>query len=160
MKSRFTKVTAGIFFLSLFLSYAVNAQKTDREMILSQIETLFDGMRAGDSSAVSKVFTPNATMQSISKDREGNTRISQGSLSGFKNVVATPRKDILDERVAKIQINIDANLATAWVPYSFYVGDNFSHCGVNSFQFVKTVDGWKAISIVDTRRRTDCIEEL
>jgi hypothetical protein len=160
MKSRFTKVTAGIFFLSIILSYAVNAQKTDREIILSQIETLFDGMRAGDSSAVSKVFRSDATMQSVSKDREGNTRISQGSLSGFKNAVGTPRNDMLDERVGKIQINIDENLATAWVPYSLYVGDSFSHCGVNSFQFVKTVDGWKAISIVDTRRRTECVEEL
>ncbi len=160
MKNRFNKITAGIFVMSLLLSYTVKAQKSDSEIILSQIETLFDGMRAGDSSAVSKVFSSNATMQSISKDREGNTRISQGSLSGFKNAVGTPRNDILDERVGKIQINIDENLATAWVPYSFYVGDNFSHCGVNSFQFAKTSEGWKAISIVDTRRRTDCIEDL
>lgn len=160
MKNRFNKVTVGIFVMSLLLSYAVNAQKTDREMILTQIETLFDGMRAGDSSAVSKVFIPDASMQSISKDREGNTRISQGSLSGFKNAVGTPRNDMLDERVGKIQINIDENLATAWVPYSLYVGDNFSHCGVNSFQFAKTGEGWKVISIVDTRRRTECVEEL
>ncbi|MBO6620645.1 MAG: nuclear transport factor 2 family protein [Balneola sp.] len=160
MKNTVNKFTAGIFVMSLLLSYTVNAQKTDREMILSQIETLFDGMRAGDSSAVSKVFSSDATMQSISKDREGNTRISQGSLSGFKNAVGIPRNDMLDERVGKIQINIDENLATAWVPYSLYVGDNFSHCGVNSFQFAKTGEGWKVISIVDTRRRTECVEEL
>lgn len=160
MKSRNIKITITAFALSMMISYGAQAQKSDKELILSQIETLFDGMRAGDSSAVSKVFSSDATMQSISKDREGNTRISQGSLSGFKNAIGTPRNDILDERVGKIQINIDENLATAWVPYSFYIGDNFSHCGVNSFQFAKTSEGWKAISIVDTRRRTECIEEL
>ena len=160
MKSRFTKTTTGIFLLSLLLSYSVKAQKTDREMILSQIETLFDGMRAGDSSAVSKVFTDNATMQSIFKNRDGNTVINSGSLMNFKNAIGTPHEQVWDERVANIQINIDGEMATAWVPYSFYLGDNFSHCGVNSFQFAKTSEGWKAISIVDTRRRTNCAEDL
>ncbi|XWN37817.1 MAG: nuclear transport factor 2 family protein [Balneola sp.] len=160
MKSGKIKLTVTAFALSMILSYGAQAQKSDKELILSQIETLFDGMRAGDSSAVSRVFTSDATMQSISKDREGNTRISQGSISGFKRSLGTPHNDVWDERVGEIQINIDENLATAWVPYSFYVGDNFSHCGVNSFQFAKTTEGWKAISIVDTRRRTECIEEL
>jgi ketosteroid isomerase-like protein len=159
MKSRFTKVIT-ILFLVLLTSYSSNAQNSDKEQILAQIETLFDGMRAGDSSAVSKVFTDNATMQSIFKNREGETVINAGSLTSFKNAIGTPHNEVWDERVANIQINVDGEMATAWVPYSFYLGDNFSHCGVNSFQFAKTAEGWKAISIVDTRRRTNCAEDL
>lgn len=146
--------------LTCFLTVKIQAQISEKEQVLKQIETLFDGMRAGDSSAVSKVFLPKATMQSISKDREGNTVISTGSLSGFKNAVGTPHDKVWDERVANIQINIDGDMATAWVPYSFYLGENFSHCGVNSFQFIRTADGWKALSIVDTRRKTNCTEDL
>lgn len=144
----------------LLISVNIFSQSSEKELVLEQIETLFDGMRAGDSSAVSSVFIKNATMQSISKDREGITRISEGSLSGFKNAVGTPHDKVWDERVANIQINIDGEMATAWVPYSFYVGEDFSHCGVNSFVFVKTLAGWKAMSIVDTRRRTNCAEDL
>ena len=160
MKKSFTKTICGLFLLPLIMSVSISAQNTDKELILSQIETLFDGMRAGDSAAVSKVFTKNATMQSIFKNQEGNTVINTGSLEGFKNSVGTPHDQVWDERVANIQINIDGEMATAWVPYSFYLGQNFSHCGVNSFQFAKTDEGWKAISIVDTRRRTDCAEDL
>jgi len=144
----------------LLTSVNLLSQSSDKDLVLEQIETLFDGMRAGDSTAVSSVFLKNASMQSISKDREGNTMISEGSLSGFKNAVGTPHDQVWDERVANIQINIDGEMATAWVPYSFYIGERFSHCGVNSFQFVKTVDGWKALSIVDTKRRTNCAEDL
>jgi ketosteroid isomerase-like protein len=143
-----------------FINSQTKAQNSDKELVLQQIETLFDGMRAGDSSAVSKVFMSDASMQSISKDREGNARISSSSLASFKNAVGTPHEQVWDERVANIQINIDGDMATAWVPYSFYIGDKFSHCGVNSFQFLRTENGWKAISIVDTRRRTNCVEDL
>lgn len=138
----------------------VSAQQSDEALVLKQIETLFDGMRAGDSSAVSKVFLPNATMQSISKDREGKTRLSSGSLAGFKNAVGTPHDQVWDERVANIKINVDGDMASAWVPYSFYLGDKFSHCGVNSFLFIRSQNGWKALSITDTRRGSNCAEEL
>ncbi|HCT52686.1 MAG TPA: hypothetical protein DF712_09520 [Balneola sp.] len=160
MKNRLTKTICGLSLLTLMISSNVSAQNADKELILSQIETLFDGMRAGDSAAVSKVFTRNATMQSVFKNREGETVISSGSLQNFKNAVGTPHEQVWDERVANIQINVDGEMAVAWVPYSFYLGKDFSHCGVNSFQFAKTAEGWKAISIVDTRRRTNCAEDL
>lgn len=141
-------------------SFDVIAQPSDKELVLKQIETLFDGMRAGDSSAVASVFLSDATMQSISKDIEGNIRLSTGSIAAFKNALGTPHDKKWDERVANIKIDVDGELATAWVPYSFYLGEDFSHCGVNSFQFIKTKNGWKALSIVDTRRKNNCAEEL
>ncbi|HCI72386.1 MAG TPA: hypothetical protein DHV30_18045, partial [Balneola sp.] len=61
MKNRLTKTICGLSLLTLMISSNVSAQNADKELILSQIETLFDGMRAGDSAAVSKVFTRNAT---------------------------------------------------------------------------------------------------
>jgi len=150
-----------LFILLIILNIeSVYAQSLDENRVLTKIETLFNGMRSGDSAAVASVFLKNATMQSISKDRDGNTRINTGSLSAFKNSVATPHDQIWDERVANIKINIDGDMAVAWVPYSFYSGEDFSHCGVNSFQFIKTDKGWKALSIVDTRRNNNCIEDL
>jgi hypothetical protein len=49
-------------------------------------------------------------------------------------------------------------MASVWAPYKFYLGDKFSHCGVDVFQLMKTGDGWKIIYIVDTRRKGDCVE--
>jgi hypothetical protein len=47
-------------------------------------------------------------------------------------------------------------MAAIWTEYSFYLGDKFSHCGVNSFQLFKDETGWKIIYIVDTRRKEGC----
>jgi hypothetical protein len=40
--------------------------------------------------------------------------------------------------------------------YGFFLGDQFSHCGVNSFQLVRTEDGWKTIHLIDTRQQAGC----
>ncbi len=136
-------------------------QSEDQQAVMAQIEHLFDGMRAGDSSMVSSVFHADATMRSIGRNRQGNIQLFEGSLERFLQAVGTPHDDVWDERIANTVIQIDGNMAHAWVPYSFYLGENFSHCGVNSFQFFKTSEGeWKAISIVDTRRPDNCVEGL
>ena len=146
-----------IILVSTTFSLSSNAQ-TPEEEIQSVIETLFDGMRAGDSSMVASAFTGDAIMQTISMNREGVVTKSEGSLSRFLEVVGSPRPDILDERILGYEIKVDGDLASAWTPYQFYVGDNFSHCGVNSFQLARLDGEWKVIYIVDTRRRTECAE--
>jgi hypothetical protein len=40
----------------------------------------------------------------------------------------------------KYEVQIDDNLAAVWTEYEFYVGKNFSHCGVNAFQLVKNAE--------------------
>ncbi len=136
------------------------AQTLDETAIKNQIHTLFDGMRAGDSSKVSSVFTPTAIMQTVAKSKDGKDQVINGSLQNFLNAVGTPHDIMWDERVSTINVRIDGALAQVWVPYSFYRGDVFSHCGVNSIQLKKGDNGWKIFYIVDTRRKTNCIEKL
>ena len=65
-----------------------------------------------------------------------------------------PREDGLEQLFEAI--HVDANLASAWTPYEFYVNDKFSHCGVNSFQLVKLKGNWVITYLIDTRRREAC----
>ena len=37
----------------------------------------------------------------------------------------------------------DRELASAWAPYTFHRNGQFSHKGIDSFQFVKLKEGWK-----------------
>ena len=76
------------------------------------------------------------------------------NFEGFLKMVAKPHTEVYDERISFTSILIDDNLATAWTPYRFYIGETFSHQGVNAFQLVKTREGeWKILSIIDTRRK-------
>ena len=63
---------------------------------------------------------------------------------------------MLDERISFETVKVDGDLAIAWTPYKFYLGDQFSHCGVNSFQLVKLEGVWRIQYLIDTRRRQGC----
>jgi hypothetical protein len=64
---------------------------------------------------------------------------------------------MLNERILSYNINVDGDLASVWTPYEFYYGDEFSHCGSNSFQLFRDPEkGWQILYIIDTRKREGC----
>ena len=138
------------------LTFSTQLQAQDEEAaVKAVIETLFDSMREADSAKLHSVFIDDVVMQTIIPKR-GVMSINEGSLQGFLRGVGTPHEHVYDERILDYQIKIDGPMASVWTPYQFYLGEEFSHCGVNSFQLMKTEEGWKIIYLVDTRRIKDC----
>ena len=129
------------------------------QAVIKTIQTLFDGMRAGDSTMLRSVLHPSAHMQSSFTNKEGLAVLREGSVDKWVQSVGTPHDKVYDEKIWSYKINVDDNLASAWTDYSFFVGEQFSHCGVNAFHLVNTTDGWKISHITDTRRRENCIKE-
>jgi len=125
--------------------------QTPEDEVLAVVYNLFDGMRANDSTLVKTQFHDNAVMMTAMP--EG---VRQGNVDGFASWVGSEKDYAANEQFWDAEVRIDGELATAWVPYAFYAGDQFSHCGANSFQFAQTVGGWKITSIIDSRRRDDC----
>lgn len=140
------------------LSGAVQAQNSPEQEVRATIEQLFEGMLEADGEKISDSFLPDAIMQTIVKNEQGEVTVRNGSLEAFVNSIGSAEPGRLNEKIGGYQINIDNELASAWTPYEFYVGEQFSHCGVNSFQLMKTEDGWKIFHIVDTRRKDNCVK--
>ncbi len=138
----------------LVISYNAQAQY-EEDAVKKVIRTMFDGMRAGDSSMVHSVFIDDVRMQTIAPNRQGEMALRDGSLADFLNALGTPHDQVWDERILSYEVKIDGAMAAVWTPYEFYAGEKFSHCGVNSFQLMKGKNGWKIIYLVDTRRRGD-----
>ena len=123
------------------------------------IDRMFDAMRRGDGAALGATFHPTARLQSVGVNRQTNEPVLRtDSIAAFVRSVGTPHTAVYDERISDVQIRMDGNFATAWMNYTFYAGDRLSHCGVNAFQLARLADGWKVISIADTRRRESCPE--
>lgn len=127
--------------------------------VIAVIKTLFDGMRAGDSTMLRSVLHPEAHLQSSFINKESIPMLKSGSITGWVKSVGTPHEEIYDEKIWSYEVRIDDNLASVWTEYTFYVGEKLSHCGVNAFHIVNTADGWKISHITDTRRRENCIIE-
>jgi hypothetical protein len=133
------------------------AQKTaaETEAVKQTIQSFFEGMRKGDSTLVRRALAPGAVFHSLS-NRNGQTQLRPENPADFVKAVGTPHQEVWDERITFDKVLIDANLASVWTPYEFYLGSTFSHCGYNSFQLVKLADGWKIAHVIDTRRKEKC----
>jgi hypothetical protein len=140
---------------ALYFSAPPASAQPAEEEVQAVVQRLFEGMRAGDSTAVRSVFHPDARMLSVGV-RDGQPALMQGNVEEFVRAIGTPHEDVWDERVWDVEIRIDGNLAAAWMDYAFYLGDEFSHCGVNAFHLFHGPEGWKIIGITDTRRKDGC----
>ncbi len=119
------------------------------------VDGMFDAMRAADSTALRALFHPEARLVSAGR-RNGQPVLQSEPIDAFLRAVATPRAEVLDERIWDVEVRVDGDLATAWMQYGFYLGEQFSHCGVNAFQLFRGPEGWQVIQIADTRRREPC----
>lgn len=144
-------VVVGLFVLTNFEAFA-----QEEIEIAKVIGSLFDGMRTKNQTLLEQAFHPDAQMQTVIS-KENGSELGSNTVRDFINRIATtPDITVLDERILEYQIKVDGDMAAAWTPYEFYVNDNLSHCGVNSFQLIKTMEGWKITYIIDTRRKEGC----
>jgi hypothetical protein len=129
---------------------------TARREVLGVVQQLFDAMRARDTAKMRSLFDTGATLVAAGA-RGGGPGMQRMPVSQFVTAIAgAPAGRVLDERTYAPEVRVDANLATVWTEYDFYVGDQFSHCGVDAFQLARTAAGWKIVALADTRRREGC----
>lgn len=149
--------TMSLFLILLTFTIGITAKAQNAEdSVKAVINELFSAMKNSDSALLIASFTDSAILQTIAKTKEGKIIIRNESVKDFAGFVKSQKKDSLDERIVFDVIKTDADLAIAWTFYSFYFNGKFSHCGVNSFQLIRTVKGWKIHYLIDTRRRTGC----
>ncbi|MEP0546133.1 MAG: nuclear transport factor 2 family protein [Rhodothermales bacterium] len=138
------------------LPTAAHAQTPEAAAVMAPIHRLFDGMRAADTTMMRSAFHDGSTLLSVGLDREGTVTVRETPIDQFMTGVAQPHDEVYDERLGEPEIRIDGDLATVWVPYGFYLGDTFSHCGVNAFQLARLHGDWVIIHTADSRRRDNC----
>lgn len=123
---------------------AIGQQKSsDEDQIKAVILKTFSAMKSVDSVALKSCFTSNAMLHISQVKPEGNTLREVPAAKFIQNVMSRKPGD-MDERVLSWgPILIDHEMATAWVPYEFYLNGKYTHKGVDVFLLVKTGDEFK-----------------
>jgi hypothetical protein len=123
---------------------AIGQQKTtDEDQIKAVILKTFSAMKSVDSVALKSCFTSNALLHISQVKPEGNSLREVPAAKFIQNVMTRKPGD-LDERVLSWgPILFDQEIATAWVPYEFYLKGKFTHKGVDVFLFVKSGNEFK-----------------
>lgn len=134
-----------LLLLLLLGPYILNAQQksADEDQIKAVILKTFSAMKAVDSVSLKSCFTSTALLQISQMRPEGNS-VRDLPVSKFVQSVLSRKPGEMDERVLSWgPILIDHEIATAWVPYEFYLNGKFSHKGVDVFLLVKTGNEFK-----------------
>lgn len=115
----------------------------DEDQIKAVILKTFSAMKSVDSVALKSCFTEKALLHISQVRPEGNV-IREVPIASFVKNVLTRKPGDMDERVLSWgPILIDHEIATAWVPYEFYLNGKFTHKGVDAFILVKLREEYK-----------------
>ena len=134
------------------------AGQSQEAKVMAAIQQVFDGMRAADPAMVAAVFAENARF-AVVRSRDGLSEISTPSVAEWIGAIGESGGS-WDEQVYDMNIQVDENVASAWVPYTFYLEGLISHCGVNSIELLLNGENWEITQLSDTRRSEDCPDPL
>lgn len=142
--------------LILPLCWATAQEPAELE-VRSAIEKFFEGFHAKNAATIQTTVGEGIILQTIAVNKEGDTVVRSESYEEFiAAITGIPDSVDFKELIHDYRIRIDGPMAHVWTPYEFWVNEQFSHCGVNSFQLVKQGGKWKIIYLIDTRRKENC----
>jgi hypothetical protein len=122
------------------------------------VDQLFLGMRMGNATLLRQVFAPDVRF-AVLDESGGSAQIAAQGLDGFIRSVEVSG-GAWNEQIYDVEVRVDDRVASVWAPYTFYLNERVSHCGVNSIELLRDADGWKITQISDTRRTEGCPDPL
>jgi len=129
--------------------------ESDRAAVRQVVRALFDGMRAGDTTAMRALVHPETRLARPVREA-GGVRLSLDPVEAWLEGVGRASGRSLDERTWDVEVRVRGDLATAWMDYAFYLDGELSHCGVNAFQLYRSDAGWKVFQVADVAKREGC----
>ncbi|HVU53802.1 MAG TPA: nuclear transport factor 2 family protein [Puia sp.] len=134
---------------------AARAQ-SGQDSVRAAVNLLFTAMKNADSAQLVSAFDDSAVLQTIVVDSNGKTTARSYPVTEFAQAIGRIPKGAADEQIRIESLKIDGPLAMVWAPYHFYYNGTLLHCGVDSFQLIRTGGVWKILYIVDTRKKGIC----
>ena len=123
---------------------------------LATVDALAAAIEAADSARLAAVFHPSAKVTVVNAV-DGAVELASASAPRLVSQLGRLGAHVADERMGRADVRVDGDLASVWVPYRFYTGGAFSHCGTNAFTLVREPAGaWVILEATYTRRTADC----
>ncbi|WP_298535755.1 nuclear transport factor 2 family protein [uncultured Algibacter sp.] len=150
-------MTRFILYLTLLITSVLFGQTEEKIEVKFAVDTFFEGFHKGDTALMKTVMADKIIMQTAFRNKEGkDILVTDESGKLIEAIADRGANQKWDERLLDYSIQVDGNMANVWTPYEFWYNDEFSHCGVNSFQLFKDGNQWEIIYLIDTRRKASC----
>lgn len=145
-------VLAAIVATVVFATPALSQTQDERDVV-AVVQKLFDTMATCDATTARAITMPEGRLYRLVAGAEPVVRST--TFEEFTASLAKCGRKML-ERMWQPQVRVHKGIATVWAPYDFWLDGAFSHCGIDSFELVKTADGWKLTGGTYTVEREGC----
>jgi hypothetical protein len=115
----------------------------DRARVLALADSALVYINQGNSVALTDLMTEEAIIASV-RDRDGTSTHSVRTRAAERARVS---RSTIVERGFRGEAKVSGPIATVWLPYDLYVDGQWSHCGVDTFTFMKTGGAWKIVAL-------------
>jgi hypothetical protein len=142
--------------LLLSFSFCQSQQKVDAEKkaITEKVNLFFKVLETKDTALYKTLVYSDAQIWTIRPIQDTLKIASRSFSTDITNLAAM--KTTIEERPMSFDIKVHNNIAIVWAPYTLSISGKFSHCGVDVFTLLKSVEGWKIVSTVYSVEPNGC----
>ena len=126
----------------------------ERAAVVQMVQKFFDAMAERDAEKLRAMLTADGVLYGYRETPDGLDIIRPTHQSFVDGIGERESKPI--ERFWDPQVLLHDRMAVVWAPYDFYDDGEFSHCGIDNFNLLKTDRGWKITGIVFSMETDDC----
>ena len=150
------KLLCAVSIAALAATAATADEADDRAAVIELVAEFFEQMRTRDTEGMRSLLTEDGILYGYRETEEG-VQIARPTHRSFIDGISQGDRELV-ERFWDPQVLLHDRMAVVWTPYDLYVDGEFSHCGIDSFSFLKMDDGWKITRIVYSMEPDGCGE--
>ncbi len=131
---------------------------TDQQEAGAVADKLFEAMRAKNFEAIRSLFLENGQLTALDRPRSGAgfSATRNFSADAFAKMISEAKGGEFIEKMPEKEVKIYGDSAVVSGRYTFYLGDKFSHCGMNAFHLLRTEKGWRIANATSTLETANC----
>lgn len=112
------------------------------QLVMQGADRFFAALKSADKTRLAREMIGDGTIFVHNRMDPDNPRVDVVKVSDHLERWAKDTAEV-SEFMEYQTVLVDGDMAQVWGPYTFFVDNKISHCGVNSLSMVRTDDGWK-----------------
>ena len=127
----------------LVILLGTKAQADDKADLLAVADEALERITAEDSAGLAELMIEEAMIY-IGDVHEGHYRVRTRTYADTRD---RPIEVDLVERGWNPTILVSGTIGVVWYPYDIYVDNEWSHCGIDIFNMIRTDAGWRIATL-------------
>ncbi len=125
----------------------------DEAAVLDTIDKVFAALEDGDGPALLEQVQAEGRITGVGKRADGSAGVRRRSFTEYATNMKPGQGFV--ERITSPRIEIDADIAMVWAPFTIGANGKVTSCGYDHFDLVREAGVWKVANLTFSTR-TNC----